>query len=206
VSPETPRNPFRRCPHLNSVPIPGVPSGLTDAALISRFLGGDEAAFRELYARHTPRLRMVVMRLLGAARRDEVDDVVQETWLAGCRGIHRYAGDAKFSSWLTTIGIRTTYARFARSIDLEVDQCEEIAAPSGAGPATTIDLERALGQLPDHQRVVVVLHDVEGFTHEEIGRQLGIATGTAKATLSRARATLRRLLNDGVSHVGIART
>jgi RNA polymerase sigma-70 factor (ECF subfamily) len=56
--------------------------------------------------------------------------------------------------------------------------------------------------LPDHQRVVVVLHDVEGFTHEEIGKQLGIATGTAKATLSRARAALRRMLNDGVSHVG----
>lgn len=145
---------------------------------------------------------MVVMRLLGAGRRDEVDDVVQETWLAGCRGIHRYAGDAKFSSWLTTIGIRTAYARFARWLELESDLFDEIPAPSGAAPASVIDLERALSQLPDHQRVVVVLHDVEGFTHEEIARQLGIATGTAKATLSRARSVLRRLLNDGVSHVG----
>jgi len=147
---------------------------------------------------------MIVIRLLGAARRDEVDDVVQETWLAGCRGIHRYAGDAKFASWLTTIGIRTCYARFARSIESEADSqfFEEIAAPSGAGPATAIDLERALSRLPDHQRVVVVLHDVEGYTHDEIARQLGIANGTAKATLSRARSALRRLLNDGVSHVG----
>ena len=182
----------------------GLLSDLTDAALISRFLGGEENAFRELYARHTPRLRMIVMRLLGAARRDEVDDVVQETWLAACRGIHRYAGDAKFASWMTTIGIRTTYARFARSIESEADSefLEEIAAPSGAGAATGIDLERALSQLPDHQRVVVVLHDIEGYTHDEIARQLGIATGTAKATLSRARSALRRLLNDGVSHVG----
>ena len=174
---------------------------LTDAALISRFLGGDERAFRELYLRHTPRLKMIVMRLLGAARRDEVDDVVQETWLAGCRGIHRYAGDAKFSSWLTTIGIRTTYSRFTRSTD-DSELFDEIPAPTGPGPASAIDLERALSRLPDHQRVVVVLHDVEGYTHVEIARQLGIATGTAKATLSRARAALRRLMNDGVSHVG----
>ena len=179
----------------------GLPSDLTDSALISRFLGGDEGAFRELYLRHTPRLRMIVMRLLGAARRDEVDDVVQETWLAGCRGIHRYAGDAKFASWLTTIGIRSAYSRFARSSDSETELFDDLPAPSGAGPASAIDLERALGQLPDHQRVVVVLHDIEGFTHEEIARQLGIASGTAKATLSRARSVLRRLLNDGVSHV-----
>jgi len=177
-------------------------SDLTDAALISRFLGGDEASFRELYLRHTSRLRMIVLRLLGAARRNEVDDVVQETWLAACRGIHRYAGDAKFASWLTTIGIRTTYLRFARPGDAETALSDELPAPAGIAPASAIDLERALSCLPDHQRAVVVLHDIEGFTHEEIGRQLGIATGTAKATLSRARTVLRRLLNDGVSHVG----
>ena len=145
---------------------------------------------------------MIIMRLLGAARRDEVDDVIQETWLAGCRGVHRYAGDAKFASWLTTIGIRTTYSRFARTLDVESDLFEEIPAPSGVPPGSVIDLERALSLLPDHQRMVVVLHDVEGYTHEEIARQLGIASGTAKATLSRARSALRRMLNDGVSHVG----
>ena len=179
----------------------GLPD-LPDSALIGRFLGGDEAAFRALYLRHTPRLRMIVVRLLGAARRDEVDDVVQETWLAGCRGIHRYAGEAQFSSWLTTIGIRAAYARFSRAGEIETELFDELPAPVDPGPATAIDLERALSRLPDHQRVVVVLHDVEGFTHEEIARHLGVATGTTKATLSRARATLRRLLNDGVSHVG----
>jgi len=194
-------NPFARSPHLGDVTLHPRPSDLSDAALISRFLGGDERAFRTLYVRHTPRLRMVVVRLLGAGRGDQVDDVVQETWLAACRGLHRYAGDAKFASWLTTIGIRTTYARFARSGEVETELFDELPAPAGAGPASVIDLERALSHLPDHQRVVVVLHDVEGFTHEEIARHLGIATGTSKATLSRARAVLRRLLNDGVSHV-----
>jgi RNA polymerase sigma-70 factor (ECF subfamily) len=180
----------------------GLPSALTDSALIGRFLRGDEEAFRELYRRHTPRLRMIITRLLGATRRVDVDDVVQETWLAGCRGIHRYAGDAQFSTWLTTIGIRSAYSRFGRAAELEMELFDDFPAPSGAGPASAIDLERALNRLPDRQRAVVVLHDIEGFTHEEIGRHLGIASGTAKATLSHARSALRRLLNDGVSHVG----
>ena len=77
-----------------------------------------------------------------------------------------------------------------------------VAAFNAEVKTSEIDLERALSRLPDRQLVVVVLHDVEGFTHEEIARHLGVATGTAKATLWRARATLRRLLNDGVSHVG----
>ena len=179
----------------------GLLSELTDVALISRFLGGDELAFRELYLRHTPRLRMIVHRLLGEARRAELDDVVQETWLAACRGVHRYVGDAKFASWLTTIGIRTAYSRFPRRAEADTALFDALPAPSGGAPGSIIDLERALSRLPDYQRAVVVLHDVEGFTHEEIARQLGIATGTAKATLSRARATLRRLLNAGAPHV-----
>ena len=145
---------------------------------------------------------MVIVRLLGATRRAEVDDVVQETWLAACRGLHRYAGDAKLASWLTTIGIRTAYARFNRAAEIETDLLDDLPAPDGPGPAAAIDLDRALSQLPDHHRMVVVLHDVEGFTHDEIARHLGMATGTSKAMLSRARAVLRRLLNDGVSHVG----
>src|SRR5262245_25107704 len=69
-----------------------------DAVLIRRFLDGDERAFRTLYERHTPRLTMVVRRLLGF-RQQEGDDVVQETWLAACRGIHAYRGDGQFSAW-----------------------------------------------------------------------------------------------------------
>ena len=180
--------------------LPQLLLALADAALIRRFLDGDEQAFRALYRRHTPRLRMIVARLLGS-RRDEVDDVVQETWLAGCRGIHRFNGNAQFSSWLTTIGIRAAYSRFssnggaAESFDDSV-----LVAGESVDVATVVDLERALERLPDHQRVVVVLHDVEGFTHDEIAQQLGIASGTSKATLSRARHTLRQFLTDGVPH------
>jgi RNA polymerase sigma factor (sigma-70 family) len=175
---------------------------LSDVALIRRFLDGDERAFRTLYQRHTPRLRMMLARLLGA-QRGELEDVLQETWLAGCRGIHRFRGEAQFSTWLTTIGVRTVRGRLRLNggeID-EVSLDDQIAASPPASMATVMDLERAIERLPDHQRVVLVLHDVEGFTHEEIATQLGVAAGTSKGTLSRARAALRALLSDGVAYV-----
>jgi RNA polymerase sigma-70 factor, ECF subfamily len=173
---------------------------LPDASLIRRFLAGEEQAFRALYARHTPRLRMIVLRLLGE-RRDEVDDVMQEAWLAGCRGMHRYSGQAQFSTWLTTIGVRAAYRRFSESCHTDVALGDEPAATADSfGSSDAIDIEWAIGRLPDHQRAVVVLHDIEGFTHEEIAEQIGIPIGTSKVTLSRARHALRRLLNAGVSH------
>lgn len=164
-----------------------------DTDLIGRFLGGDERAFRRLYARHTPRLTMTLLRLLGrVGPAQDVEDVVQDTWLAGCRAMHTYRGEAKFSTWLTTIGVRAVLAqlrRKSRDVDLVND---DVAAPDHY-PRTdaALDVERALARLPDRDRVIVVLHDLEGLTHEHIGELLGIATGTSKATLSRARATLR---------------
>jgi len=143
---------------------------------------------------------MTIRRLLGR-RQHDVDDVVQETWLAGCRGLHGFRGDAKFSSWLTSIGVRASYALLSRAAEREGESIDEIVAPTPTeGPATTIDLERALASLPDVPRIVVVLHDVEGFTHDEIAEQLGIAQGTSKATLSRARRALRNALTAGVSN------
>ena len=179
--------------------LPHLPFELSDGALIRRFLDGDERAFRMLYERHTPRLRMTLQRLLGP-RWQDVDDVVQDTWLAGCRGLHGYRGEARFSTWLTSIGVRTTLNHLERHSARETEVLDEMPAPLTSAPAAAIDLERALAALPDHQRVVVVLHDVEGFTHEEIGEQLGIAAGTSKATLSRARHALRLALSEGVSN------
>jgi RNA polymerase sigma factor (sigma-70 family) len=168
-----------------------------DAALIRRFLDGDEAAFRALYTRHTPRLKMTVRRLLGF-RQQETGDVVQDTWLAACRGLHGYRNDAPFSAWLTSIGARTTYAALTRLTARDTEPAsEELPAPEIEDPASAIDLERALDALPDTQRVVVALHDIEGFTHHEIAEQLGVAAGTSKAILFRARRALRAALNGG---------
>jgi len=176
-------------------PLPDLP----DARLIARFLDGDESAFRALYERHTPRLRMLVQRLLGRDRH-ELDDVVQEVWLAASRGMHAYRGDAKFGTWLSAIGVRIAFNRLPRRLANDDELSDDIPSPAEGSPATVIDLERAIAALPDHQRVVVVLHDVEGYTHEEIAEQLGIAIGTSKATLSRARHALRRVLTEGVTN------
>lgn len=170
-----------------------------DATLVRRFLDGDEAPFRALYERHTPRLRMLLHRLLGRDRH-ELDDMVQEVWIAASRGAHAYRGDAKFGTWLASIGVRMVYARLSRRARDDAELTDDIPSPPDGGPATVIDLERAIAALPDHQRVVVVLHDVEGFTHAEIAEQLGIAPGTSKATLSRARHALRRALTEGVTN------
>lgn len=170
----------------------------TDAALIHRFLDGSESAFRVLYERHTPRLKMTVRRLLGF-RQQEIDDVVQETWLAACRGLRAYRGDAPFSAWIASIAARTTYATLTRLTSRQTETLDEdIEAPDR--PETPIDLERALDALPDSQRMVVVLHDIEGFTHHEIAEQLGMAAGTSKATLFRARRALRATLNGGIEN------
>jgi RNA polymerase sigma factor (sigma-70 family) len=168
---------------------------LTDSALIRLFLDGDERAFRTLHERHTPRLRMLLARILGS-RRDEVDDVLQDAWLAGCRGLHGFNGTAQFSSWLTTIGIRAAWARMTPHTNGDADALANVPAPPMPSAATVIDLERALGELNDRQRAVVVLHDVEGFTHDEIGRQLGMTASNSKIVLFRARHALRRMLSD----------
>ena len=95
--------------HVTAVTVP------SDLSLVRRIIDGDERAFRVLYDRHTPRLKMLVRRLLGR-RAVDADDVLQETWLAACRSLHQYRGDAQLSTWLTSIGVRAAYASLTRRI------------------------------------------------------------------------------------------
>jgi RNA polymerase sigma-70 factor (ECF subfamily) len=146
---------------------------------------------------------MVLLRALGK-RRSEVEDALQDTWLAAARALHTFRGEARFSTWLTTIGIRVARARLhaVGLVPLELEHADrEPSATQPSGPGVRIDLERAIRQLPDHQRIVLVLHDVEGFTHAEIARVLEVPIGTSKATLSRARRMLRNRLKEGAYHV-----
>jgi RNA polymerase sigma factor (sigma-70 family) len=181
------------------VTIPRQEPETPDAELIGRFLAGNEPAFRALYLRHTPRLKTTLARLLGAQRHD-VDDMVQDTWLSASRALRGFRGEAKFSTWLTSIGVRITLAHLARHRRHESEPLCDVPALENGGVIAQIDAERLLAQLPEHQRVVVVLHDLEGFTHEEIGAQLGIAVGTSKVTLFRARAALRNAFGPGVTN------
>jgi RNA polymerase sigma factor (sigma-70 family) len=160
-------------------------------------LGGNEQAFRLLYRRHTPRLRHLLLRLLGEPRAD-AEDAVQETWMRAVAGLPRFRGDSAFGTWLVGIGVRTAGEALRRRYRRrESGDPEELAiAAPAAGAGERIDLERALAALPDRHRAVLVLHDVEGFTHEEIAARLGIPAGTSKAWLFRARRAVRAMLGD----------
>jgi RNA polymerase sigma factor (sigma-70 family) len=169
----------------------------SDDLLVHGVLGGDEQAFRLLYRRHTPRLRQLLLRLLGEPQAD-AEDAVQETWMRAVIGLPGFRGDSAFGTWLVGIGIRTAGETLRRRHRRrEAADPEDLAIPAPTrGPGEHIDLERALAALPDRHRAVLVLHDVEGFTHEEIAARLGVAPGTSKACLFRARRAVRAMLGD----------
>ena len=156
---------------------------------------GDEAAFRVLYRRHTPRVYRFALRLVGGDV-TEAEDVIQEAWLRAARSLARFRFDAAFHSWLCGIAlncVREQARRRGRSL-VEVGGDGWEPPPSVRDPGTIIDLERALELLPLGFRTVLVLHDVEGFTHQEIGDRLGISDGTSKSQLHHARRAMRQLL------------
>lgn len=167
----------------------------SDRALIAAANAGAELAFRELFRRHTPHLLQFVTRILGTSGVD-ADDVVQDTWLRAYPALVTFRGDSSFSTWLCAVGLRAAldWMRRGRRRGLEVSMDEEIRGPDAPAHEDRMDLEAAIARLAPGYRMVLVLHDVEGFTHDEIGLQLGIAPGTSKAQLFKARRVMRSLL------------
>jgi RNA polymerase sigma-70 factor (ECF subfamily) len=159
---------------------------------------GDEDAFRVLYRRHTPAVYQFVLRLVGG-NEQEAEDVIQETWMRAARGLEGFMWKSALRSWLTGIALNRVreMARKKKRSLVEVDGEWEIPA-AVLDPGQRIDLDRALERLPPGFRTVLVLHDVEGFTHQEIGSRLGITDGTSKSQLHGARKAMRRLLNAGL--------
>jgi RNA polymerase sigma-70 factor (ECF subfamily) len=160
-----------------------------DDRVIAQLRRGDEAAFRELYRRFTPRLFAVSLRLL--ARRADAEDAVQETWLRAVRGLGGFRGDSSLSTWLTGIAIRCSL----ELLRARRPQVRDEHGPAMPAPHVTIDLERAVAELPDGYRAVLVLHDIEGHTHQEIAALLDIEPGTSKSQLFHARRELRSRLS-----------
>jgi RNA polymerase sigma-70 factor (ECF subfamily) len=168
----------------------------TDRQLAAMVLdSGDEAAFRELYRRHTPRLLAFLHRLLGRGQA-EAEDVVQETWIRACAGLARFRWDSRFSTWLSGIGLNVARERQGKDGRTAGVQLERLPEPPGPEESREdrVDLERSIRLLPDGYRTVLLLHDVEGMKHREISRRLGISTGTSKSQLFNARRMLRSLL------------
>src|SRR5205085_2991100 len=154
----------------------------------------DELAFRELYRRHTPRVYQLVLRLVGSEQ--DAEDVVQEAWIRATEAAPNFRWESGFSTWLTGIAInrfKELLRKRNRWPSVALDQVHEPEVrPDTVGER--VDLERALSLLPVGYRTVLVLHDMEGYRHEEIAEQLGIAAGTSKSQLFHARRYVRALL------------
>jgi len=167
-----------------------------DRALAEQVLAGDEGAFRDLYRRHTPRLHQLALRLLGGAEAD-AEDVVQDTWIKAVEKLDTFRWESAFGTWLHAIAVNVAHEMMRRRGRRQETDLPEHLEPAAAAPPERLevmDLERAIAALPDGYRAVLVLHDVEGFTHEEIAEQLGIAAGTTKSQLFWARRAIRARL------------
>jgi RNA polymerase sigma-70 factor (ECF subfamily) len=161
-----------------------------DAELIRRVAAGDEEAFRLLYGRHTGAVYSTLLRLVG--RTTEASDLMQEAWLRAVRHLALFRGQSAFRTWLTGIALNC-YREWRRKHTREVVGTDADIRPS---PATWGDelaaINQVLSQLPYEHREAIVLHDIEGFTHEEIAAALEIEPGTSKSRLSRARRAFRQ--------------
>lgn len=182
-----------------TTPPPRLADEPTDQDLVARVLAArEETAFRLLYRRHTPMLRRVAIRLAGG-QADQADDLVHDVWIRAVERLGVFEWRSRLSTWLTAILFNRVREarrdRAASTLALEdVDEPAAIDAPID----DRLDLESALARLPDGYRAVVTLHDIEGFTHEEVAKLMGIEIGTSKSQLSRARRALRHWLEPGL--------
>jgi RNA polymerase sigma-70 factor (ECF subfamily) len=169
-----------------------------DRKLVGAYLRDrEEKAFRALYRRHTPVLFKFALRLVGG-RTAEAEDVIQTAWIRAAGRLDGFRWDSSLRTWLTGIALncyRETIRADRRAGDrIPLDVSELPVARRVHREIPRIDLERAIAQLPDGYREVLILHDIEGYTHEEIGTLMGIRNGTSKSQLSRARRAVRRWL------------
>lgn len=191
-----------------AVPPAGEP---TDQDLIQRSRSGDTAAFERLYRAHSGRVHAVCLRLLGD--RGRAEEATQDAFVRAWQRLGSFRGDSAFGSWLYRLAANVAVDRLrherrrgdgltaagegsysdGRDLDGEPAHSMESAPPAGR-PGAAIDLERAIRGLPPRARMVFVLHDVEGYRHGEIAELTGIAEGTSKAQLHRARRLLREAL------------
>ncbi len=166
-----------------------------DSDVVAAAVAGSRAAFATLYRRHAARVHGAVLRLCGYDP-VQAEDVTQEAFMAAWRSLPSFRGDSAFATWLYRIAVNQALAALRTKAIVVADGCldEEVPSEPAACPAERGELERAVAALPPRARSVLVLHDVEGWTHDDIGRSLGITAGACKAHLHRARALLRARL------------
>ena len=169
----------------------------TDPLTIRRAIDGDESAMRALWVEHSPRIDAVVRRLVGDS--DQAADIAQEVWIQIFRALPTWRGDSQFSTWAHRIAVNRTLNALRsvrRLAKLEVVMEDDTVSVDDDTERSFLaqSIDEAVKKLSPGARTVFVLHDVEGYTHEEIAKELGITSGGSKSQLFKARAKLRRLL------------
>jgi len=189
-------------PDTRTEPAEAAPSADADRALARAAATGDLGAFEALYRRHAGRVHGVIARLVGhhGAR---AEDLTQDTFVRAWQALPGYRHESAFGTWLHRLAVNTALmdmraSRSRPSLDADEDALADLGTFDSAGHATALglDLERAVATLPPRARAVLVLYDVEGWKHEEIADALGMAVGSSKAQLHRARGLLRTRLGD----------
>lgn len=171
---------------------------MDDTELITGARAGDRTAARHLYDRHAPRVYRLIFRLVG--EEDLAREYTQDTFVKAFQRLAQYRGESAFSTWLHSVAVSSVMTGFrrlkrTRSRETELEEASTVADPGASGdPLLRQRLETELERLPERLRMPVVLHDIEGFTHREIGQMLDIPQGTSKARLFEARARLREAL------------
>ena len=169
----------------------------TDFLTIQRAIEGDERALRALWSQHAPHIDAVVRRLAGDP--DLAEDIAQEVWIQIFRALPSYRGESQFGTWAHRIAVNRTLnalRRTRRLTKIETDIEEETVSVEHGGEQAMLRsvIDAAAAKLSPGARTVFLMHDVEGYTHEEIATELGITPGGSKSQLFKARAKLRRLL------------
>src|SRR5665213_1517911 len=180
------------------VPITSIDQGSSDVA---RAASGDRRAFEQVYRTHLNHVFSLCVRMTGDRTRAE--ELTQDVFLRAWEKLPTFRGESAFSTWLHRLTInvvlnerRVDVRERGRTVSSDDDEDSAPPASSTSQPmhAEKMDIERAIAKLPKGARRVFVLHDVEGFTHEEIGTMLGVTAGGCKAQLHRARLLLREAL------------
>ncbi len=168
-----------------------------DSDLVGQARSGDHGAFEVLYRRYVGRVYAICLRIL--ADRSKAEDLTQKIFVRVWTKLGSFRGESSFGSWLYRLSINAVLNELKseevwKSRTAAQEEASELASMREAVPAVQMDLDHAIAVLPKQARTVFVLHEVEGFSHEEIAAALGVAIGTCKAQLSRARRLLREAL------------
>jgi RNA polymerase sigma-70 factor (ECF subfamily) len=169
----------------------------TDAVEAALAASGDAHAFERLYRAHVGRVLSLVRRMLND---EDADEVTQDVFVRAWQKLGTYRGEAAFGTWLHRLAVNVILGRRQalgqrRDRFLPDDTALATVSAGRSVPELSLDFETAVARLPDGARQVFVLHDVEGYRHEEIANLLGLAVGTSKSQLHRARMALRRHLD-----------